>query len=110
MRNDDEVTADVMRALGASEATKHDTGKPRLELPPPLPQIEVAQVFGHGAAKYGEGNYLLDGGLDPMRLYGAVQRHLLAWRSGEIHDPESGLPHLAHAVAGIYMIREIEDL
>ena len=31
------------------------------------------------------------------RYFSAAQRHLLAWNDGEDNDPESGLPHLAHA-------------
>ena len=31
------------------------------------------------------------------RYYDALMRHLEKWRSGEIDDPETGLPHLAHA-------------
>ena len=32
------------------------------------------------------------------RYYDAAMRHIEAWLLGEQNDPESGLPHLAHAV------------
>jgi hypothetical protein len=33
-----------------------------------------------------------------------LQRHLAAWQRGEECDPESGLPHLAHAMCNLRML------
>ncbi len=90
-------------------AVKHDAEKLRYELVPPLAMTEDAAVFTHGAEKYGAGNYLLDGGLDVNRLWAAALRHMIAWRTGERRDSESGLMHLAHARASLAMIRDIEE-
>lgn len=90
------------------EATKFDAGKPRVELIPPVPYLAVGSVFGFGAEKYGVGNYLIDGGLDPKRLLGAALRHQADYSAGQEVDPESGLPHLAHAIASLLMIMDIE--
>jgi hypothetical protein len=55
----------------------------------------IARVFGFGAQKYAAHNwrrkYEWDKSLD------ALQRHIDAFVDGETFDPESGLPHLAHA-------------
>lgn len=57
--------------------------------------LRMAQVAGFGEQKYERLNYL--NGYDWSLSYDACQRHLMAFWSGEDLDPESGLPHLAHA-------------
>lgn len=37
-------------------------------------------------------------GVDIDRYYAALLRHVMAWRSGESNDPESGMPHLWHVL------------
>lgn len=62
----------------------------------PLNLIEmVVKVFHFGAKKYGENRWqnLPDA---YNRYKGAMLRHLVAYEKGEVLDPESGLPHLAH--------------
>lgn len=61
----------------------------------PQALMEVAKVAGFGEHKYARLNYL--NGYDWSLSYDACQRHLHAFWSGENLDPESGLPHLAHA-------------
>jgi hypothetical protein len=90
---------------------KHDEGKARIDLVPPSTVIAAGHVFAHGAEKYGERNW--SSGIAYSRLYAAAQRHLLAWWSGEDTDPDSGLPHVDHALANLCMIiglRERPDL
>lgn len=55
----------------------------------------LAEVYGHGAQKYDEDNYLR--GYDWRLSFGALQRHLHEFWMGEDYDGESGLPHLVHA-------------
>ena len=74
---------------------KRDEGKPRVSLIPPEAIIEIAKVLTHGGAKYGDRNW--EQGMDWSRPYDAMQRHMLAFWSGQDNDPETGLPHLAHA-------------
>lgn len=57
--------------------------------------MEVAKVAGFGAEKYDRYNFLK--GYPWSLSYDAMQRHLHAYWSGQVRDPESGLPHLAHA-------------
>lgn len=61
----------------------------------PLALQFLGLVAGMGAAKYQRGNFLL--GYAWSLSFDALMRHLLAFWDGEEHDPESGLPHLAHA-------------
>lgn len=61
----------------------------------PQALMEMAKVAGFGEVKYDRLNYLK--GYDWSLSYDAAQRHFHAFWSGEDLDPESGLPHLAHA-------------
>jgi hypothetical protein len=89
-------------------AVKFDTGKPRISLVAPIIIRMLAKVFEYGAEKYGEDNWRL--GIEPVRLYDAAMRHLLAWMDGERLD-ESGLSHLAHALwnVAIMLLTEMEE-
>ena len=51
-----------------------------------------------GALKYGRSNFRAIG-IRASIYVDACQRHLKAWFEGEDCDPDSGLPHLAHALA-----------
>lgn len=61
----------------------------------PAALMRVAEVAGFGARKYAKFNYLK--GFDWSLAYDANQRHLHDFWNGVDVDPESGLPHLAHA-------------
>ncbi len=76
---------------------KYDTGKARWDLIPFRVIALVVQVMTFGASKYGANNWqaLEDA---EGRYFAACMRHLSAWRLGERTDPESGLPHLSHAL------------
>lgn len=78
-----------------AEGVKHDKEKVRYDLLPPELLEGVAQILTFGAKKYGDRNWEL--GMDWMRVFGALQRHLWAWRSGEDVDPETSKSHLWHA-------------
>jgi hypothetical protein len=71
---------------------------------------EIARVMGHGAEKYGIGNWQTAAWDDRARLEyeSAMLRHLYADAIGEPTDPDSGLPHKAHAAASA-MILEWRD-
>ena len=57
--------------------------------------MTLAKVAGFGAQKYARGNYLK--GYAWSLSFDAMMRHMLAFQMGETNDPESGLPHTAHA-------------
>jgi hypothetical protein len=83
--------------------TKHDSGKPRLELLPPHAIVALAEVMTKGAEKYGAHNYL--GGMDHGRLIGAALRHIYAYLRGEDLD-ELGTLHLSNAAVDLMMVIE----
>ena len=51
-----------------------------------------------GYSKYGRLNWR-EAGVRASVYVSACQRHLAAWYEGEDSDSDSGLPHLAHALA-----------
>jgi hypothetical protein len=58
---------------------------------------DTVKVLTFGAKKYARDNWQkVENG--EQRYYAALIRHLNAHRSGEKLDPESGLPHMAHAM------------
>lgn len=62
----------------------------------PVALLHLSEVSGYGAQKYGESfNFLR--GYDWRLSFDAMQRHMLAYWSGEDRDLESGLLHPAHA-------------
>lgn len=73
----------------------------RFDLIPPEALYRLAEVYGMGARKYtqkgipGDNNWRK--GYNWSLAYAAMQRHLWLFWGGEDLDPESGLPHLAHA-------------
>ncbi len=81
---------------------KFDEGKLRFDLIPPEAEEALARVLTMGAAKYGDRNW--EEGIKFSRLYAAMRRHLNSHRTGEVLDPESGLPHLDHALANLAMM------
>ena len=84
---------------------KFDNGKPPLALIPSEALIEIAEVLGFGAEKYGPNNWREYADKTKWsRSYSSLQRHLNAFWSGEDIDPESGLSHLAHAATQIVIL------
>lgn len=87
--------------------TKYDNGKPDLTLLNYSFLSKVAEVMMFGEKKYGRDNYRQ--GISNVRILGAVLRHINQYLDGQDTDEESGLPHLAHAAAGINMFFGIQD-
>ena len=75
---------------------KDDFEKRRWDLLPWKQIGSVVDVLTYGAAKYDADNWRRVP--DACRRYfAAMQRHLTARLEGEVLDPETGMPHLAHA-------------
>lgn len=85
-----------------SDGKKFDGGKPPMDLLSHKALVEIANVFGHGAVKYGRFNY--KSGLAYSRVIGAAYRHLGAFNAGEDLDGESGYSHIAHLGACCLML------
>lgn len=87
---------------------KFDQGKLRMDLIPPNTINTLAQVLTYGANKYRPNGWkAVDDATE--RYYSAAMRHLMAWRSGEFTDPESGMSHLAHVLTNIAFLIEFEE-
>lgn len=81
---------------------KDDQAKSRYDLISPLALEQLARVLTYGAAKYNDRNW--EKGIAYSRVFAAIMRHLWAWMRGEDTDPESKLPHLAHAMCGCHFL------
>ena len=90
-----------------TEGMKYDGDKLRFDLIPPEPLERLAEVYTMGAAKYEDRNW--EKGIKWGRVFGAIMRHMWAWWKGEDVDPESGLPHLAHAAWGCFALLEYRN-
>lgn len=84
-----------------TQGKKFDNGKAPITLIPSETLLGIAQVFGFGASKYGRHNFRE--GLAHSRCLDAAMRHLLAIVGGEDLDPESGMPHIYHAMCSLAM-------
>lgn len=80
------------------QGMRDNAGKPRVDLIPPEPILELGRVYEFGSRKYAEWNWLK--GFKWLSVYASMGRHMLAWASGETHDKESGLHHMAHVMWG----------
>jgi hypothetical protein len=69
--------------------------------------MAVSEVGTYGANKYTDFGWMfvVDG---EKRYMDAMYRHLMAFHSGELHDKESHLMHLAHAAWNALAILELE--
>lgn len=92
---------DVNSAARGSGARFND-GKVAFELIPGMGLEDCARVFDYGRRKYASWNWAK--GMAWMVVFGCLLRHLYAWARGEDNDPESGLPHLGHAMCNLVML------
>jgi hypothetical protein len=82
---------------------KTDNDKNRLDLIDSVFINGIGKVLTFGAKKYKPNNWQTL--RDPEdRYYGAIMRHLLAWRNGKSFDGESRLSHLLHAATNIMFL------
>jgi hypothetical protein len=87
-------------------AIKHDGEKTQYELLSE-PAVEgLARVLTYGRIKYAADNWRK--GMSWRRLIGAALRHLFAFMRGEDLDPESGLPHIDHAMCCLMFLSEYQ--
>jgi hypothetical protein len=83
--------------VGKPTGRKDDQDKARWDLLPFGSVAQVVDVLTYGAKKYAPDNWQKVP--NPKGRYvAAALRHLSAYAEGEKVDPESGKPHLAHAV------------
>lgn len=100
-----EYVKDSQPTTGATKNDKADC-KVEVDLFPPSAYYAISTVFTYGKHKYDSWNWAK--GLAYSRMYGALQRHLNAWFSGQDLDPETGFSHLWHAGCNIAMLIHTE--
>jgi hypothetical protein len=105
-RDQEDIVSGEVRVTSSTGGQKGS--KPaRHDLVPVDPLAAIATVFGFGAKKYADNNWRK--GYNWSLNYAAMQRHLMAFWSGEDNDPESGLPHLAHAGFHVMALLEFSN-
>lgn len=74
-----------------------------LQFIPPTAVVALGVGLAEGGRKYGPFNWR-EIPVEYMTYAGAVMRHLQAWIDGENFDPDSGNPHLYHAIASLAIL------
>ncbi len=77
-----------------SQAARYNKDKPQYSLIDLTALEPCARVLEFGAKKYARDNWKK--GMPVTQILDSLLRHLGALRSGELIDPESGLPHIGH--------------
>jgi hypothetical protein len=97
------------RGVTISDNPKDRIGRMKVAMHsvPCRPLLEIGLAMMEGAIKYGDHNYR-SAGIRASVYYDAAIRHLMAWWEGEDTDPDSGLPHLAKAMACLVVLRDGE--
>ena len=89
------------------DENKFDGGKHMWDLLPIQSMEDIVDILTYGANKYEPNGWMKV--KDAKRRYiAAFFRHFMAWLKGEKIDPESGKPHLAHALTNLVFINELE--
>lgn len=91
------------------DGVKYDANKLEYGLLPPYALDDVVKVLTFGAQKYSRENwrYVEDA---HRRYFDAMQRHLWAYKRGEMNDPETRISHMAHAICCAMFIAELDKL
>ena len=105
----EEIIATMPYKEAVPLADRHNDGEPEMSyvLQGPKGLAGLAQVLEFGSRKYDRGNWLK--GFPDTSLIDSMMRHLTAYISGEVLDPESGLPHIDHIHANAKFLAEHGD-
>lgn len=89
------------------QGLRYNGGKNRLDLIPCSLIDGVGRVLTFGAQKYAPDNWRKFNQQQVKECIGSAMRHIEQYRQGNWLDPESGLPHLAHAATNLGFILEL---
>ncbi|MEZ2746326.1 dATP/dGTP diphosphohydrolase domain-containing protein [Halopseudomonas bauzanensis] len=95
------ATANDLKPTNPKDAV--GSTKVPLHLWPTTATVVGSMALLDGALKYGRANFR-SGGVRASIYFDACNRHLNAWFEGEDNDPDSGLPHLGHALACLAVV------
>lgn len=79
----------------------------RFDLVPVGPLTTVAKLYGKGASKYDDHNWMR--GYEWSKSYAALMRHVTQFWGGEDLDPDTELPHLASVVFHAFALMHYMD-
>lgn len=86
---------------------KDEKNKARVDLVDPEFIVGIAEILGYGAEKYEPYSFQkVTEGLD--KYYAAAMRHILAWRTGDFVDGETGKNHLLHAACNLMFLLRVQ--
>ena len=95
--------------MSSERGMKYDEGKPRMDLLVrgfPTVLTTLGAILGFGAKKYRADSWRTVPKA-VARYEAAAMRHFVAHSSGEALDPESGKPHIAHAIINLMFVMEL---
>lgn len=92
MEDNQHMTNPNVATQDPGDYMKLDYGKPRVDLIPAIPLLELGKLFQYGAEKYSANRWRE--GMPWSRVSAALFRHYLKWMAGEDIDPETGLSHV----------------
>lgn len=99
MRSPTDISAEMvggeLRVTNPVTGGQKGTKDSQLSAAPAEAMLALGRVYGFGAKKYARHNFRK--GYAWSLSYDAMMRHIEASLAGEDYDPESGLPHMAHA-------------
>lgn len=84
------------------------TTKPPLSCVPPVAIFHMGQAMKDGKEKYGLMNWR-EHRVSSSVYYDAAMRHLMSWWDGEDRASDSGVHHLAHAMACLAILLDAES-
>ncbi len=93
-----------VNSMERGSGSRYNDGKTEFSLVPLSALEDCARVFMYGRDKYAAWNWAK--GMDWLIPYDCLMRHMAAWHRGEDNDPESGLPHLGHAMCNLVMLSQ----
>lgn len=88
--------------------TQYGQKKPPMWYAPFPALYKAALVHLQGALKYGHFNWRIEP-VSVSTYMDAAMRHMEAWVNGEENAPDTGLHHLAHAVANLNIIMDAQE-
>lgn len=90
--------------MDKDKGLRFNQGKTRHDLVPAYAQEQYGKVLTLGAVKYGERNW--QNGMRWSKVLASLERHLLAVKSGEDYDKETGQLHSAHIMCNAAFLTE----
>lgn len=106
-KKNEKLSKDSERQAELDQGLRYNGGKNRLDLIPCSLIDGVGRVLTFGAQKYAPDNWRKFNQQQVKECIGSAMRHIEQYRQGNWLDPESGLPHLAHAATNLGFILEL---